>query len=285
MKQILTTLSITLVIMIATRCNQNSPAPSNGGSSNGTNNTTTMTPLETSLVGSWKLKRTEQRLYIYNLGLGDSTCSYTNHYNYFNSILELKSNSIAGLLGYYEGSFGVNDYTFPEIIYWKGGPSNSIVTAGSQLYFNIKHLSTDSLVIDLLASGVNSIRYFYNKNNIPPIQNNIEVQLIGSPWQLTSQNGGTAPQQSFKQFFSNWYSDDGYYSEDSFNISPSGFTPNWITGPSNWQVLYPNRSVPILKMNESEYYKITNLTANSLRIEQILPTLNAQSTSTLIYSR
>jgi hypothetical protein len=283
MKQILNITVFTLVIMIITRCNQNSPAPSNGGNTNNTNNTN-MTPFENSLVGSWKLKRSEQRHSIYNLGLGDSTYSYINHYNYFNSILELKSTSYTGLPGYYEGTWGTDDYTMPQIIPWKGGPNNSIILP-SQIYKVIKYLSTDSMVIDWLLTGGSSIRYFYNKNNIPPIQNNIESQLIGNTWQLISQNGGTPQQQTFKQFFSNWSSDDGYYSKDSINTSPSGSTPNWMTGPSSWQVLYPNRTVPILKMDGAGFYKITNLTSNSLRIEQIAPTLNAQSTSTLIYSR
>jgi hypothetical protein len=273
MKQILTTLSITLVIMIATRCNQNSPAPSNGGSSNGTNNTTTMTPLETSLVGSWKLKRTESRSAIYFSGFGDSTISYINHYNYYNSILELKSTP-SSLAGYYEGVFGSNDVGGASQIYWKGGPNNSITANQSQSFFVIKYLSTDSLILDM--GGLT--RLFYNKNTITPKMNNIELQLLGNPWQLISQNGVTAPYPTYLIFKNNWVT-GGYNSADSVVLGVGSVQQQ------PWEVLYPNRTVPIL-FRGSLYRKIISITPNSLRLELIgNPTVNSVSSQTLIYSR
>jgi len=274
MKQFLNIMVFTLVIMITTRCNQNSPAPSNGGSSNGTNNTTTMTPLETSLVGSWKLKRTESRSSTYISGLGDSTISYINHYNYYNSILELKTTA-GNIAGYYEGAFSANDAMPASQISWKEGPNNSITMNYSQSFFVIKYLSTDSMVLEY-GGG---IRYFYNKNTITPKMNNVELQLLGNPWQLISENGVTPWPSKYIIFKNNWVS-GGYNSTDSLVVAGGAS----IQFP--WEVLYPNRTIPILYRGAQQYSKIISLTPNNLRLELIVnPAVNSVSSQTLIYSR
>lgn len=273
MKQILKTLTIILVVIIVASCNQNSPAPSPATPSSPTSPTSNMSAFETSLVGSWKLKRSETRSTTGLPGLGDTVAWYTNHYNYSTSMFELTSNSSANS-GYYDGIFGImdNGNTYP--IFWKGSPNNAITTL--QGYgFTVKYISTDSLVLDY-----GGYRYYYNKNTITPKMNSKELQLLGNPWQLISQNGLTPTYPTFKIFKNNWSNSLGYFSLDS-TVTTTGPT----LSASTWEVLYPNRAVPILFGATMTYCKIISLTPNSLRIEGFNPTISSASTSTLIYSR
>ena len=277
-------LAATSLVLLISSCNQNSPAPSNSGSTNNTNNTN-MTPLENSLVGSWKLKRTEYRSSTFSLGLGDSTFQYINHYNYYNSILEFTStpSSMAGQ--YYSGVWGFKDNTPPQQnIAWKEGPNNSITIGSSQSFFIIKYLSTDSMILDF-GGGTTITRFFFNKNTVTPKMNQIEQQLIGNPWQLISQNGQAPSYPIYKNFKSTWFNDNGYLLIDSFLFPPPNVT---TVGPNPWEVLYPNRAIPILYFDNTTsggFYKIITLTPNNLRIEGINPSSSSISTSTLIYSR
>lgn len=271
MKQIFKPITIAIVLLTIVSCNQNSPAPSNTGNTNNNNNTN-LTPLETSLVGSWKLKRTEYRSSTFVYGLGDSTWYYTNHYNYYNSIIEFKATPSNILQDYYSCVIGISDMIAPGIVSWKEGPNNSITIDGQQSYFRIKYLSPDSMVLD----GHYGTRYFFNKNTMIPKLNPIELQLSGNPWQLISENGQVPLYPTYKHFKSTWYTDNGYLSTDSF--------VNFAVSPASWEVLYPNRTIPIL-YNKQDYFKIISLTPNNLRLEGFYPQMNSTSTSTLIYSR
>ena len=42
----------------------------------------------------------------------------------------------------------------------------------------------------------------YNKNTLTPKLNNVEMQLLGNPWQLISQNGVPPSFTTFMTFFS-----------------------------------------------------------------------------------
>lgn len=237
----------------------------------------TMTPWETSLVGQWKLKRTELRMSLYQPGLGDSTWCYSNHYNYSNSKLELKSTlyTNSGSTQMYDGIFGMQDGGPTFNIGWYGA-NNTIFTDVSG-NFTVHYLSfaPDSLVVDY--SG--NTRYFFNKSNALPVLNNIESQLIGGTWTLVSQNGVSPSTPTYKMFFNNWYNSNGYYCKDSTYYNGTG-----SASPSYWEVLFPNRAIPIL--SSGYYYKITNLTANGLILEVMgNPQVNSNTTTTYIYSR
>jgi hypothetical protein len=273
MKQILKSITIIVVVIIVASCNQNSPAPSPATPSSPTSPTSNMSAFETSLVGSWKLKRSENRSTSYP-GLGDSIINYTNHYNYTNSLLELTSNS--SVTGYYDGIFGISDLTPSNVINWKGSSNNNILTLNGY-NFNVKYLSTDSLVMDY-----GGVRYYYNKNTLTPKLNNVEMQLLGNPWQLISQNG-VSPSFTTFMTFKNYWSNICYHRIDSVFFNPS--QPATLGG-GYWEVLYPNRSIPILfGTGGTSYAKIITLTANSLRIEGFNENISSASTSTLIYSR
>ena len=236
-----------------------------------------MTAWETSLVGQWKLKRTEVRSNSYLPGLGDSTFTYTNHYNYLYSQLELGTTPVAGT-SQYAGVMGMDDVGTASAITWCGGSANTI-TIGSNLDFFIVHyLSTDSLVLDAIG-GIG--RYFYNKTTTPPSLNVVENQLPGGMWQLLTINGSAPGFPTYRTFFSNWYSDDGYFLKDSVATGGSG-----LVTAGEWEVLFPTRAIPILKTGSGSWYKITNLTSTALTLEQLAnPTVNSSSGIIYVYSR
>lgn len=265
------------LILISTGCQQEpTPTPSPNPTP-----ASSMTAWETSLVGLWNLKRTESRLGLYLPGLGDSTISYENHYNYIYALLDLQSTSYISQQGVqmYDGVWGVGTGANNNI-HWYGGSNNTISLEGSPNYWTVKYLTSDSMILDI--SG-GSIRYFYKKSTTQPVQNNIESQLTGGTWTLVSSNGTPSSYPTYKTFFNNWYSytTKGYYVKDSTYYNGSG-----STSPGTFLVLFPSRPIPILYSSELSYCKITNLTATALTLEQMLsPSQNANVSTTYIYSR
>ncbi len=241
---------------------------------------TSMTPFEASLVGHWKLKRSETRTNQYFPGLGDSTFVYKNHYNYLNSQLYLSATLVSGTTQY-EGIMGTDDVSLAQTISWCGDVSNTITMGNNLSICSVHYLSTDSLVLDF-AGG--QARYFYNKTTTPLALNNIESQLLGSKWTLTSFNGAPASYYDYKTFFNNWYTDEGYYSKDS---TFAGGVAS--ASPSSWEVLFPNRTSPILKagsvMGNDGWFKITSLTPTSMTLEDFNVLVNTTTINTYVYTR
>ncbi len=268
------TLIAYVLIIIGSSCKKDkSPNPTGSTVTSGS-----LTPWENSLVGQWKLKRSEIRSNAFSPGLGDSTFQYTNHYNYINSQLNLTASPDMVYNGtqYYHATFGYQDNTPPESNWaWAGGAGSSIDIPGTPNIFSIIYLSTDSLVLDYVNGGQ---RLFFNKTTTPPVLNNIESKLVGGIWTQVTHNGSAPLSPTFKMFFNNWYSTDGYLGKDSTTFAV----------PFSWQVLFPNRAIPIFYTNSSSngpYYKITTLTANSLTLEYINPGSYSTTLWTDVYSR
>ena len=271
----LTFLAVALIV-IATSCkkDEKSPTPGTPGVT-----ASGMTAWETSLVGQWKLKRTELRSNAFIFGYFDSTMFYTNHYNYNSSQLELGTTTwgATGVSPYYSGIMGLNDSDFPGAIPWSGG-IGTINISGAP-YFKVHYLTPDSMVLDLFGGQQ---RLFYNKLTAAPTLNAIESQLIGT-WTLVSFDGSAPTNPHFKTFYNMWYCDDGYLSRDSIDNGTSSSV--FI---KSWEVLFPSRTTPIFHEalgGGLGYAKITNLTATSLTLEQIYPSISSATISTYIYSR
>lgn len=291
----LTFLAVAL-ILIATSCKKDEKSPTPGTPAV----TASLTTFETQLLGKWNLKRTEDRGTFFLPGLGDSLNSYMNHYNYLNSMIEFTSNSAYSFTGspQYLVNIGLDDLSVPFSSSWNGGTGNTITIHSSVNYFEVKYLTTDSLVLDY-SGGIK--RYCFNKSTIPPVQNNVETLLVGG-WQLTSAIASwgdvTPTQPTFRTFYST-YGSEGYIWKDSV---PSYVIPgSTITIPEQvcqgfYQVLFPNRTIPIYKGAEgcgsgaptgaNSYCKITNLTATSLTLEMMAnPSVNSTTSITYTYTR
>jgi hypothetical protein len=239
-----------------------------------------MTALETSLVGQWKLKRTESRDNFYWPGYYDSTIFYTNHYNFLNSQLEFKSTlSYVAASGaqMYQGVFGVDDGSPAGGLDWCGLSGNTISINGATAYFVIQYLTPDSMVLDIYGG---TCRLFYNKTNTQPVFNNVESQLSGGTWQLISANGVPPGYPTYRTFLPTWFNDYGYFTKDSIYYTPTLYT----VGSGTWEVLFPSRSIPIL-FSDNGYYKITNLTSTSLQLEFFSPFSSSSTIETDIYAR
>lgn len=268
------TLIAVALIIIGTSCKKDkSPNPTGSPVTSGS-----LTPWENSLAGQWLLKRVEVRGNLFYQGLNDSTEWYTNHYNLINSQLNLTSTPSCILNGiqYYSATFGNDDSYAPGNNYiWAGGTNNTFAL-GVNVYMKVIYLSTDSLVVDWMGTQE---RYFFNKTIIAPSLNNIESQLIGGIWTHSAQTGLIHSYIPYKMFNSNWYDSEGYYGKDS--------TSALAVNVDQWEVLFSNRQIPILRIhNTGGYYKITNLTPNSLTIEHMNnPQVNSTTDYTDTYSR
>lgn len=248
---------------------------------------TNLNSTEQQLVGQWKLKRTEGWSSGTFPGLGDSITRYINHYNYTNSQLDL-SDSPSGYENQYIAPYsGGDDDSGPYLNErWYFDENLNYLYLGGDPYI-IKYLSSDSLVI---MNVDNNGRAYYNKNTITPSINSIEAQLIGT-WRLTSVDGTVYPYPSYQEFYykfySNWYSDKGYYKVDSL------VNYTWPLQLNPFVVLYPERQIPILatKMGGSMfssyyYYKIISLDSNTLILESFLnPTINSESESNFHFEK
>ena len=271
MKQILLiSLSICLIGTSCKKDKAGNPSPNPTPSGN-------MTAFETSLVGSWKLKKTIFRDYDVYPGFGDSTAGYENHYNYLNSMLELTSTPNGNQQ--YNGYMGTVDNQAPNNISWSGG-SNNTITLGSDInYFIVKHLTPDSLVLEF--NGYDT--YFcYNKNTIPPSLNDVEKKLIGGKWKLDSYHGIPPSNPTYITFTSIWGTGT-YMVKDS--VVGGGV---WVV--DGWQVLFPERASPIFVgyfgNSLSGGAKIRTLTANSLILDEFDdPSVNNNTTYSIVYSR
>jgi hypothetical protein len=269
MKQ--TAVLIILLVLISTGCKKedkaSTPTPAPTPAS--------MTAWETSLVGQWKLKRTETRTNAWLPGLGDSTFTYKNHYNYLYSQLELGTTASGSQ---YSGIMGTEDTNPADAITWCGGAGNTITIGSSTNFFTVHYLTTDSLVLDF-SNGTG--RYFYSKLSTPPALNAVESQMIGGTWSLVTFNGSAPANPTFKTFFGNWYTDQGYFCKDSVDDgNPFSETTD------DWEVLFPSRAVPIFHSTSTSWAKITNLTATSLTIEVMAnPAVNSSTIYTYVYSR
>ena len=162
------------LLLINTGCQQTPPPTP----SPNPNPQSTMTPWETSLVGQWKLKRSETRMNTYQAGLGDSTMGYTNHYNYNNSQLELKlvPYTSSGSTQLYEGLWGNQDAGPTIDIGWHGANNTIFTNVGYNFSVHYLSFAPDSLILDYL--GI--YRYFFNKSNTPPTLNNRQIQLTNA---------------------------------------------------------------------------------------------------------
>ena len=291
----LTFLAVALIV-IASSCKKDEKSPTPGTPAV----TASLTSFETQLLGKWNLKRTEDRGTYFLAGLGDSLNSYMNHYNYLNSMFEFTSTSAYSFTGspQYLVNIGTDDLGPPYSRSWNGGSANTITINSVVNYFVVKYLTTDSLVLDF---GGPIKRYCFNKSTVPPVQNNVETLLVGG-WQLTSAIASwgdvTPTQPTFRSFYSTPGS-GGYIWKDSV---PSYVIPGTtITSPEQvcqgfYQVLFPNRTIPIYKgiggcgtgapTGANAYCKITNLTATSLTLEMMAnPAVNSTTSITYTYTR
>ena len=242
------TLIAFVLIIIGTSCKKDkSPNPTGSSATSGS-----LTPWENSLVGQWKLKREEQRTNAYaSYGITDSTIWYINHYNYLNSQLDLTS-TLSNNGQDFLCTIGTVDGNSPSQGVWRGGDHNSITFAGAQYYFMVQYLTADSLVLDFDGGQV---RLFYNKSTSFPTLKSIETLLTGQPWNGVEITGTVT-------FNTNWQT----LGSPGYNCTTTGAVTSNFS--NKWEVICENTPTPVLQWGT--YYKINNLTANSLTLYNLL---------------